>query len=203
MKLYKLTDQAGKTRDATFWEVGTTRTLPTKENPSLYSADVFRAYRNPNLALLLNPIQANFKNPRLWEIEGKICVEDEGKVGCFGQTVTAGLPLPEWYKDGLIRKMVQVAFVVLCAEEYFKNKPTTEVAESAVEAAVEAAIRLIEAAIRLTEAAVEAAEAAAQLAEATAWMTKAAAWAARAAGKPLDFGALADQAVEMALTSKT
>lgn len=80
MKLYKLTTKDGKTRKGQFgetqWSPGFSLTLPVVNNPQLCTSNVIHAYRNVNLAFLLNPIHGNYKNPLLWEAEGEICCED-------------------------------------------------------------------------------------------------------------------------------
>jgi hypothetical protein len=86
LQLYKLTDSKGQTRNHTQWGNGITHELPEKPNPRLCSGDVLHAYKNINLAFLLNPIHAIYTNPVLYLAEGEIAVEDWGKVGCFGLT---------------------------------------------------------------------------------------------------------------------
>lgn len=100
---YKLTDMNGATRNNTQWKIGETKTLPTKKNPELCSGDVFHAYTNLNLGLLLNPIHANIENPRVWEITGKVCVSDWGKAGMFSQKPVREIEVPQWYRNETTR----------------------------------------------------------------------------------------------------
>ena len=72
MKLYKLTDKNGKTKNNTQWGPGVTHSVPSCNNPKLCSNQVLHAYTNIDLALVLNPIHANIHSAdlRLWEAEG-------------------------------------------------------------------------------------------------------------------------------------
>ena len=140
MKLYKLTEQDGTTRGNTQWEVGISYTLEKCKQPEMCSGDVLHAYRNINLAFLLNPIHADIYNPRLFEVEGIICVEDYGKVGCFSLDVTKELEIPAWINSSYEKK-VQVMFAIRCAESVLHvwngyNKSDTRVIET-IEAARE------------------------------------------------------------------
>ncbi len=141
MKLIKLTDREGKTHNGTSWKVGASHTVPPISNPQLCSKDVLHAYKNINLALLLNPYDAFFLNPRIYEIEGEIAVEDWGQVGCFSQKVLKKLPIPAWYKNTGMRHKVQVVFAILCAEtvlKYFEDEyPKDDRPRKAIEAAKE------------------------------------------------------------------
>ena len=118
--VYKLTDSDGYTqkdrRRETKWELDKEHVLVPKEMPQLCSPDVFHAYLDPDLALLLNPIHAKIENPTLWEAQGEVVVEDWGKVGCFKLTITKQLELPDWDKDADLRQNVSIHFAVLCAE---------------------------------------------------------------------------------------
>ena len=80
MKLYKLTTQDGYTRkgeeNQTKWVEGNTYTKPKVKNPRLCSEDVYHAYSNLNLGLLLNSRHANIDNPRIWQVEGNIVCQE-------------------------------------------------------------------------------------------------------------------------------
>jgi len=122
LKLYKLTDEYGYTReDKTTWSEGYTLCLPPHiNNPQL--CNVIHAYKNLNLTLLLNPLYArmdfdnSYSKPVVWEAKGKIVVEDWAKIGCFKLTTIKKIPLPEWYQDRKERKRVQIRFAILCAK---------------------------------------------------------------------------------------
>jgi hypothetical protein len=115
MKLYKLMNNDRTTRNNQKWEIEVTVEKEQVSNPILCSSDVLHAYRNINLAYMLNPIHGNFKDPILAECYGKICVEDWGKVGCFSLTPVRWLVAPEWVGSNRDLR-VQVNFAVLCAE---------------------------------------------------------------------------------------
>jgi hypothetical protein len=210
MKLFKLTDQEGYTRRGSSnqvkWAEGYTVTCKSKENPDLCTNDVVHGYKNSNLALLLNPHHADIRNPLLWEAEGEIVAEDWGKIGCFSLTTIGKLPIPEWYADKKKRKMVCVAFAILCAEavlqHFEKDYPADDRPRKAIEAAKaylkNPTVRAADAAARTADAAYAAYAAyAARTAYAAAYAADAAAYAADAAAEKLDFCKLADEAVEM------
>jgi len=197
MKLYKLTDENGMTRDDTTWGEGVTE-------------DVIHAYRNENLAYFLNPIHANFRNPILWEAEGDVVVEDWGKVGCFALRTIKRLDAP-WWVGGSKEKIVRVAFAVLCAEAvlgiYEKYYPGCDAPRKAIKAAREYIknqnyfiANVANAAIRAADAAKAAAEAAEAAAAAAAHTANAD--AQRNGVNTIDFGALTDEAVRMVVNTQ-
>jgi hypothetical protein len=117
MKLYKLTDKYGETHEGyEFGVVGKIHQKEHKPNPELCSSDVFHAYENQNLAFLMNLGHANFRNPRLFEIDGDICVSDGLKVGSFQQEVIKELEIPAWV-GSKNDKFIRVKFAILCAKE--------------------------------------------------------------------------------------
>jgi hypothetical protein len=66
MKVYKLTDKNMKTFNGTTqWRLGVTKT--SKTLGSMCAPGGFHAYESPELAVLMNPIHANFELPRLFE----------------------------------------------------------------------------------------------------------------------------------------
>lgn len=85
-KLYKLTDEHGRTRagedNELTWAVGVEhKTAGT--GTRLCTADVIHAYEHPLIAVLMNPVHAMF-NPatmRLFVAEGEI-VAREGQLKC-------------------------------------------------------------------------------------------------------------------------
>lgn len=210
MKLYKLTDQNGNTQNNTNWIPKTTHEKQSCSNPELCSANVYHAYTNANLALLLNPIHADISNPRMFECSGDIVVSDWGKVGCFKMTSKKELQMPAWYTNQKTRKQVQVMFAVLCAESVLRVYETysddlrpRQAIEAAKEylkyqttGAADAAARAAYAAYAAAGAA-DAADAAARAAARAAYAADAAAdAAARAANTDVNFAKLADIAVK-------
>lgn len=95
MKLIKLTDHNNKTRGGTQWGENVTHKRTPCDDPQLCSSDVLHAYRDINLALLMNPVHANYNTPHIWECEGDIVVEDCVKAGCFTLKSTKQLPIPD------------------------------------------------------------------------------------------------------------
>ena len=91
--LYKLTDEHGQTYNSTQW--GENVTHSATGQGELCTKGWIHAYTHPLLAVLLNPIHANFKNPILWECRGQISKRDgELKVGCKTLTTILKITLP-------------------------------------------------------------------------------------------------------------
>jgi hypothetical protein len=120
MKLIKLTDKDGMTNGILTWGPGVTHVVKKTQSPKLCSADVIHAYKHLNLAILLNPIGADYQPFRIWEAEGDIAVEDWSKAGCFKLMMIRELSTPKWFLDEDKRKKVLVCFAVLCAEKVLK-----------------------------------------------------------------------------------
>ena len=78
MKLYKLTDENSKTRGDTSWVTGEWREAPC--SGELCGPGWLHAYESPLVAVLLNPIHANFKSPHLWLAEGDGAVLRDGSL---------------------------------------------------------------------------------------------------------------------------
>jgi hypothetical protein len=226
MKLYKLTDRNGFTSGNTKWEKGTILQLPHTPHPTLCSKYVIHAYKNPNLAFLLNSIHANFFNPLLWEARGEIAVEDWGKVGCFKLEIISKMDKPAWINTEK-EIYVRVMFSTLCAESVLRffedNYPKDNRPRKAIEAAkkylktksnadahvaalaASAAAHAANAADAAAPAAYAAANAAAHAAYAAAYAAYAAAHdayaanAAYAADASINFCKIADMAVELVI----
>ena len=137
--LYKLTDQKGNTQNNTHWEIGATQTMHHTENPKLCSPDVLHAYTNISLGLLINPIQADINNPRIFKCKGNVVVSDWGKVGVFELTPTQEINLPIWYTNPDLRKQVSVWFAILCAESVLSIFENYDSSDSRPREAIEAA----------------------------------------------------------------
>ena len=70
------------------------------------------AYEHPLIAVLMNPIHGDFKNPRLWEAEGEIGLRDgQLKCGCATLMTIREIPLPE------ITTEMRVRFAIMCVKE--------------------------------------------------------------------------------------
>lgn len=115
MRLYKLTDENGQTYNNTQWGEGVTHTASGKGK--LCGPGWLHAYTDPLLAVLLNPIHANFSNPRLWEAEGEVGATDFGlKVGTTRLTTIREIPLPDVTSNQISR------FAILCARRVCRDE---------------------------------------------------------------------------------
>ena len=111
MKLFKLTDGRGCTKNNTQWGEGVKHSVPADLaflRPQLCSDTVIHAYRFLELGLLLNPLHAGLSpvSLRVWKAEGDVVVEDWSKVGCRELTTIKELPVPEWYANSSLRHYV-------------------------------------------------------------------------------------------------
>ena len=183
--LYKLTRQDNTTSGgATLeWGVSVSHTA-TGSGTQLCSADVIHAYTHPLLAVLLNPIHANYKNPKLWRCEGEVVANDHGlKVGVKTLTTIEEIPLPA------VTTEQRVKFAILCAKQVCKDEKWNAWADKWLSGED----RTAAAAAAAAEAAAEARAAAAAAAVEAAAAARAAARAARAA----DLITLAVQATQI------
>ena len=112
-KLYKLTEKDGQTYGGTQWGEGIKHTAPG--TGVLCKEGWLHAYEHPLLAVLLNPIHACFKKPRLWEAEGTVGISDSLKVGCTELITVKEIPLPE------ISREQKVYFAILCAQKVYSE----------------------------------------------------------------------------------
>jgi len=99
---------------------------------------VIHCYKDLTVALMLNPIHANFTNPRAWEAEGEVLANDNGlKFGVASlTTIKEILPLPK------ITTEQRVRFGIFCALKVYKEPKFIEWANnwlSGVERSAEAA----------------------------------------------------------------
>jgi hypothetical protein len=110
IKLYKLTDGDGQTRGGTQWGPGVSHSGTGMGE--LCGPGWIHAYEHPLVAVLMNPIHANFRTPRLWEAEGEVGLRDgQFKCGCKTLTVIREIPLPS------ITTETRVRFAIMCAKE--------------------------------------------------------------------------------------
>ena len=120
-KLYKLTDEKGKTRakgSELQWGEGVAHTAKG-EGTKLCTNGVIHAYEHPLIAIVMCPIHAAFDEMRLWEAEGEI-VAREGQLKCGVKTLTTvrEIPVPEITLEQRVRFAIACAMEV-CQEEYF------------------------------------------------------------------------------------
>jgi hypothetical protein len=120
MKCYKLTDENGQTQNKTQWGENVSNSASGESGQPLCSNGWIHFYTNPFLAVLMNPVHANFKSPRLWEAESSgEELHELLKSGSKTLTTIKEIPLPE---ISLIQK---VAFSILCGKEVYKDKDWT------------------------------------------------------------------------------
>ena len=113
MKAYKLTDEHSCTKNNTQWGTNITHSIsPDKTNPKLCSDSWIHFYTSPLVAVLMNPVHANFANPILWECEtaGEHVIEPI-KAGCKQLTTLRQISLP------VFTTTQRAAFSILCAQQ--------------------------------------------------------------------------------------
>jgi hypothetical protein len=113
MKLYKLTDSNDQTKNSTQWGEGASHSGTGKGE--MCSEGWIHAYRDPVLAVLMNPAHADFRNPHLWEAEGRVSKDDGLKVGCKTLTTTRRIDLP------VVTVEQRIRFGILCAKKVCNN----------------------------------------------------------------------------------
>ncbi len=192
MKLYKLTDEKGQTQNKTQWGENVTHSIPPeKQSKKLCTAGLLHAYKDINLALLLNPIYGRFFSFQLWEAKGKPIKKDWGKIGCHKLTTIKQIKIPKWYQDIKTRRRVQILFAILCAEAVLIYCEKFDSKDKRPHKAIEAAKDYLN-----NNAAADAAYAAADAAYAAYAAAYAAYAAAYAADAAINFIKLAKMAVQ-------
>jgi len=109
MIAYKLMNQDFTTHKGFKWEIGKKETIDIRGN-ELCSDQVFHAYKSPELAVIFNPIHAEYKNPLLVKIECDIVADDGLKIGSKWQTPLELVTLPN------ITQREKIVFAILCAK---------------------------------------------------------------------------------------
>lgn len=115
-KLYKLTDADGCTYGGTQWGSGVTHTAPG--TGELCSNGWIHAYTDAQLAVLLNPIHADFETPRLWLAEGDVGRRDGLKVGCMRLTTVRELVVPTITTEQYVRSAILCSLQVYDEPNY-------------------------------------------------------------------------------------
>ena len=114
--VYKLTEKNGRTKGDTQWGNNISHTAKGNDK-ELCSGGWIHYYTHPLLAVLLNPIHADFTYPKLWEAEASGEIIDEAlKSVCKTLTTIKEIPLPE------ISGVQKIAFGILCTKEVCKNE---------------------------------------------------------------------------------
>jgi hypothetical protein len=116
MKYYKLTDQNMQTYDCFQWKLK--KKYSVSGIGELCSSGWFHVYNNPILAIILNPIHADFNKPRLFEcvVSGKIKRDKGLKYGAQHCTMIKEIPLP------ILSTEYKIEFAIRCALKVYKNK---------------------------------------------------------------------------------
>jgi len=109
--VYKLTDENGRTYNGTQWGPGISHS--GTGDGELCGPGFIHYYDDALLAVLLNPIHADFKNPRLWESKpsGKTKQDNGLKSGSRTLKTIREIPLP------VVTTEVRIAFAIYCALE--------------------------------------------------------------------------------------
>ena len=172
---YKLTDKDGYTRkgkeNECLWGENITH-IATGKGSLLCSRDLIHVYRNPLIALFMNPSHADFKNPLLWECEAKGDCNHDGQLKSGFKTVTTirRIDLP------VITLEKRIRISIYCALKQYSAPSFVKWANAWLDGSDRSA--------RAARAAcAEAAAWAAQAAWAAEWAAQAAEWAAREAAQ--------------------
>ena len=114
MRVYKLTDKdcaTGKEYNPMTWGPDVTHEVEGKGE--LCSSGWIHAYSHPLIAIFMNPIHGDFKEPRLWECEAEGNTQDNNgsKLGVQKLTTIQEIPLPAATQEHRIR------FGILCVKK--------------------------------------------------------------------------------------
>ena len=200
--LYKFTDQNMQTHGGCQWVLGEKKT--TSGEGELCGPGWLHCYADPLLAVLLNPIHADYENPRLFRARvGRKSKHDHGlKSGYTKMTLIEEIPVPA------ISTAQRVRFAILCAMKVYQDPGFVQwgenwlsgkdrSAEAAAWSAGSAAWSAGSAAWSARSAAWSAAESAGSAARSAAWSARAAAEAAAwAAEAEIDLISIAHEAVD-------
>ena len=116
MKVYKLFKPDMTTYEGYEWKVGRRETILSR-GKCLCSRDVFHGYRSPELAVLLNPIHANYNPAVLFVCEvPKIVVDDGTKIGFKSCVPLNRVSMPE------VTTIISVTFGILSVLAVSKDK---------------------------------------------------------------------------------
>jgi len=117
-KYYKLTNQKMRTYDGFQWVLEEWQEAEGSISKSLCTDAWLHCYDSPLLAVLHNPIHADIKNPRLFEVEvdGKSKNDNGVKHGFREMRLVKELPLPK------ITTIQKIAYSILCAKEVYREK---------------------------------------------------------------------------------
>jgi len=113
---YKLTNQKLQTYKGFQWQLN--RWVKVDGKGNLCTKHWLHCYNHPLLAVLLNPIHARIKNPRLFQVnvEGKKLSDKGLKFGFTQMQLAKELPLPN------ISLNQKIAFGILCVKKINSDK---------------------------------------------------------------------------------
>lgn len=106
--VYKLTNQDLTTYGGYQYQVGLWHEFPG-EGP-LCTLGWSHAYEAPELAVLLNPVHANFDNPKLWYAEAVVGASDNHKIGCSRIRLLSEQPLPTYTVEQRVAWAIALAW---------------------------------------------------------------------------------------------
>ena len=116
MKYYKLLTQEMTSHKNTKWKLNVPITIE-KEGVEMCTDSVLHCYNHPLLAVILNPIHANIKNPLLFEISVDKIVNTDGlKFASKSQTLLKKIDLPEISTEQKVEFGIRVVKLV-CKDE--------------------------------------------------------------------------------------
>lgn len=117
MKLIKLTNKYGYSGNNTYWGVGSINSIyGICRKPKLCTNGVFHLYESMELALLINPIFGGIENPKVFEVEAKIEVKDDLRIGTYETKTIRELEIPKWYQNKKKLREIQIKLAISCAE---------------------------------------------------------------------------------------
>ena len=136
MRLYKLTDSKGQTRNETQWGPNVTHSATGGPGQPLCTDGWIHAYEHPLMAVIMNPAHGKYQNPRMWVAEGEIGKRDgQLKCGCRSLTTMEETPLPAVTTEQLVHFAILVAKQVysdpgftIWADNWISGKDRTEAA---------------------------------------------------------------------------
>jgi len=124
MKVYKITDKDGFTRRGkdgeTKWGKNVRHRITNKGN-TLCPDEVFHCYKDPHLAIFMNPSHGNYdsKTLQLWESETSKIINDDGtKSGCKTLTTIKVIPTPIITTEQLVEIAIRCAMKVYDDEKF-------------------------------------------------------------------------------------
>lgn len=121
MRLYKLTDEHGCTRNNTQWGPGVTHTAKGSGG-GLCSDSWIHAYCHPLVAMIMNPIHADIKNPLLWIAEGEpLKFDAQKKLGCKSLTTIRQITPPRLGLEFLVHASIEISLDSATVSEQYRE----------------------------------------------------------------------------------